>query len=233
MGLIDPVLWDLLDDVLLEGALNTLLFSAIVIPAGAVVGFVLGWARVARHPIVSWPARVYVDLIRGIPAIVMILFAFFWLPLVFRQRGAGEAFALIALIIHTSAYQAEIFRAGFQSVPRGQIEAAEAVGLSRGQVIRYCVLPQAFRVTLPALGNEFAVVIKDTSLLAAIGMAELVFLGRHSAETALIAYGVVEWVLLTWFLIALLYFIITYIVTQTVGAIEHAYRVPGLGSVAF
>ena len=234
LGYIDPRLWNLLELPVSEGAANTLKFSLTIIPIGAVIGFIMGWARVTRHPILSWPASVYVDIVRGTPALVMILFAFFWLPFVLRSRdpSAGLTYAVLALAIHTSAYQAEIFRAGFQSVPRGQIDAAEAIGLNRWQAMRHVVLPQTFRVTLPALGNEFAVIIKDTSLLAAIGALELVYWGRESAQYAL-SLGSIGWVISVWLVIALLYFVITYVITNMVGAVEHAFRVPGLGSVAF
>lgn len=227
-------LWDLLQAPLSDGARNTLSFTVTVIPIGAVLGFFLGWSRVSKHPILSWPATAYVDVIRGIPPLVMIFFAFFWLPFVLLPSretfAAGIAFAVIALAVHTSAYQAEIFRAGFQSVPQGQVEAAEALGLTRWQVMRHVVLPQAFRVTLPALGNEFANVVKDTTLLAAIGATDMAFWGRNNVQYA---FGNLEWVFTMWVVIAIFYFIITYIITQTVAAIEHRYRVPGLGSVAF
>ena len=233
-GAIPGEVWDLLQAPLSDGAQNTITFTAIVIPIGALSGFLLGWARVSRHPILAWPATTYVNVIRGIPPLVMIFFAFFWLPFVLLPRRetfqVGIAFAILALAAHTSAYQAEIFRAGFQSVPRGQIEAAEALGLTRWQVMRHVVLPQAFRVTLPALGNEFANVVKDTTLLAAIGATDMAYWGRNNVSQAFLN---LEWVFTMWIVIAIFYFIITYIITQTVAAIEHRYRVPGLGSVAF
>lgn len=233
IGLIPDRVWQLLIRAITEGGGNTFRFSLMIIPIGAVLGFLLGWARVSQHPIVSWPASIYVDLVRGMPPIVMILFAFFWLPTLLGSRNTFESgifFATLALAVHTSAYQAEIFRAGFQSIPKGQIEAAEAIGLTTWEKLRFIVLPQTFRVTLPALGNEFAVIIKDTSLLAAVGAAELVFWGRNFQQLLL---GNIEWVLTTWIVIGVIYFVITYIITQIVGAIEHVYRVPGLGTVAF
>lgn len=233
LGAIPDRIWQLLSRAMTEGGANTFRFSITIIPIGVVVGFLLGWARVSRHPILSWPASVYVDLVRGMPQIVMILFAFFWLPSLLRTQNAfdsGIFFATIALAVHTSAYQAEIFRAGFQSVARGQVEAAEAIGLSTWEKVRFVVLPQTFRVTLPALGNEFAVIIKDTSLLAAVGAPELVFWGRNFQQ---LVTGEIEWILTIWIVIALIYFVVTYIVTQIVGAIEHIYKVPGLGTVAF
>ncbi|HEY7587142.1 MAG TPA: amino acid ABC transporter permease [Thermoplasmata archaeon] len=232
-GAIPDRIWQLLVRAITEGSANTFRFSITIIPIGAALGFFLGWARVSRHPILAWPSTVYVDLVRGMPQIVMILFAFFLLPSLLSPRNAFESgifFATLALAIHTSAYQAEIFRAGFQSVPRGQIEAAEAIGLTTWQKLRFVVLPQTFRVTLPALGNEFAVIIKDTSLLALVGAAELVFWGRNFAQLVL---GEFEWTLTLWIVIAIMYFVVTYIITQVVGAIEHIYRVPGLGTVAF
>ncbi len=234
-GAIDPRLWNLLELPLVEGSKNTIIFALVIIPIGLLLGFVIGWARFSSHPCLSWPATLYVDFVRGVPPLIMIMFAYFWLPSLFEARALqlGLAFAVLALAIHTSAYQAEIFRAGFQSVARGQIEAGQAIGLSNIQIMRLIILPQTFRVTLPALGNEFALVIKDSSLLAAVGAAELVYWGRNSAQFALTQYGMIEWVMITWIIIALLYFMITYLVTQTVVAVEHSFRVPGLGSVAF
>lgn len=234
-GSIDPRLWNLLELPLVEGTKNTLTFTLTIIPLGLLMGFAVGWARFSRHPYLSWPATMYVDFIRGVPPLIMVMFAFFWLPTLFRGETfqLGLTFAVFALAVHTSAYQAEIFRAGFQSISRGQIEAGQAMGLTYLQIMRNIILPQTFRVTLPALGNEFALIIKDSSLLAAVGAAELVYWGRNSAQFALTNYGIIEWVMITWIIIALMYFVITYLVTQTVAAVEHSFRVPGLGSVAF
>jgi len=233
VGLIDPDLWILLSRLLSEGAGNTFLFSVTIIPIGTGIGFLLGWGRVSRHPLVSWPAAVYVDIVRGLPPLLLILFAYFWLPFILQMRGAfnaGLVFAVLALGIHSGAYQTEIFRAGFNSVARGQVEAAEAIGLTKRQAMRHVILPQTFRVTLPALGNEFANVIKDSSLLAAVGAADLVFWARNVQQFAFQELG---WVFVIWIIIALLYFVITYVITQVVSILEQAYRVPGLGSVSF
>jgi His/Glu/Gln/Arg/opine family amino acid ABC transporter permease subunit len=231
---LDPNLWQLLERPLVDGARNTIIFSLTIIPLGLGIGFSVGWARFSRHPIISWPATVYVDFIRGVPPLVLILFAFFWIPSLFAGASfeSGLWFAVFALAMHTGAYQAEIFRAGFQSVARGQIEAGEAVGLSKGQVMSNVILPQTFRVTLPALGNEFALVIKDSSLLSIVGANDLAYWGKQS-ELGLLRLGSIEWVMLGWLIIALVYFVVTYMVTQAVGAVEQSYRVPGLGSVAF
>ena len=221
VGAIDSRLWGVLERPLIDGAKNTAIFSLTIIPLGLVLGFFIGWARFSRHPLIAWPATVYVDFVRGVPPLVMVLFAFFWLPTLTGGGSyeAGLVFAVLALAVHTSAYQAEIFRAGFQSIARGQIEAGQAIGLSSPQVMASVVLPQTFRVTLPALGNEFALVVKDSSILAIVGAMDLVYWGKQFEQFALTHYGIIEWVMVIWIVIALLYFVITYLVTQTVGAI--------------
>ena len=229
-GLIGDQLWLLLQAPLSIGAGNTIVFSVSVIVVGVFIGFCLGWARVSRHPLVSWPATVYVDLMRGVPPLVLIILTYFLVPMLLQldDPNAGLTFAVVAIGMHSGAYQAEIFRAGFQSIPRTQVEAAEALGLTRGQSMRHVILPQTFRVTLPALGNEFATVVKDTSLLAALSAQDLTYWGRNNAQSAI---GHLDWILGIWIVIALLYFVLTYVITHAVGAIEESYRVPGLGTV--
>lgn len=230
-GLIGDELWNLIEAPLNIGARNTLVYSVSVILVGVLLGFGLGWARVSGHPAVSWPTAVYVDIVRGIPPLVLVIFAYFLVPslLGVREPSTGLTFAVIALGMHSGAYQAEIFRAGFQSIPRTQIEAAESLGLTRWQSMRHVILPQTFRVTLPALGNEFATIVKDTSILAAISAEELTYWGRNNAQYT---FAHLDWVLGIWIVIAVLYFVVTYIITHAVGAIEESYRVPGLTAVS-
>jgi len=134
---------------------------------------------------------------------------------------------VLALALHSGAYQAEIVRAGILSVPTGQVEAADALGLTRLQTMFQVILPQAFRVSLPALGNEFASVIKDTSLISAIGALELSFFGLVLARAALTPLRL-DHLFIIWLEIALLYFVLTTLVTFTVRQVENRYKVPGL-----
>jgi ABC-type amino acid transport system permease subunit len=133
---------------------------------------------------------------------------------------------VIALGFHTAAYQAEIVRAGILSVPSGQTEAADAVGISRIRSMFVVVLPQAFRLSLPALGNEFSSSIKDTSLLSVIGWLELSGMAMVQVSLAFKTY--LYGSLVIWFEAAFLYFVVTYIVTRAVRAVEDVYKVPGL-----
>src|SRR5438309_4954768 len=122
--------------------------------------------------------------------------------------------------MHSSAYQAEIFRAGFQSVPKGQQEAAQALGLRPRQGMRHVILPQTFRLRLPPLGNEFAVPIKDTSILAAISGTELVAKSRDLLG-ALPANGMpIVWIFAVWTVVALTYLVLTSSVTRGLRVLE-------------
>ena len=136
----------------------------------------------------------------------------------------------MALTFHTSAYQAEIMRAGILSVPSGQTEAADAVGISRVRSMFVVTLPQAFRISLPALGNEFSSVIKDTSLLYVIGWYELSGTAFSLLPSTLVGRGSYPIIgsLVIWIIAAFLYFAVTFLVTRTVRVVEDLFKVPGL-----
>ena len=218
---------------LLAGLRGTALFVVVAIPLGFSLGLLMGWARVSR----SWYMRaigsVYVEFFRGIAPLALIVFSSIIISALVQrvfyvEDPAAYAIAagLIALSLHSSAYQAEILRAGILSVPTGQVEAAEAIGLTRGRAMVRVTLPQAFRVSLPALGNEFASVIKDTSLLSVISALELSYAGGVRVPSALqLDFNLV---FLIWIEVALLYLVLTFAVTRTVRLVENVSKVPGL-----
>ncbi len=219
-------------DPLLSGLSLTLEVTLLVIPLGFCLGFMFGWGRTTRSVVLRTLGTVYVDFFRSMPPLVLVFFTQLLTAIViykatgnpFLTRDLSLWFAAAALAFHSGSYQTEIVRAGILSVPAGQLEAADAIGLSRLKSMFLVVLPQAFRVSLPAIGNEFASVIKDTSLLSFIGMNELAEIGliyaRDVAGTDLIY--------VLWVEVAAMYFILTYVVTRTVRAIENNYKVPGL-----
>ena len=219
---------------LTTGLITTLGFMAVVMPLGFGLGFAFGWARTSR----VWPARAvattYVEFFRGMPPVVLIAFAFLITIVVFRGNDRIDIFALataagvMALAAHSGAYQAEIIRAGILSVPTGQIEAAEAIGMSKGTILTRITLPQMFRISLPALGNEFASLIKDTSVLSTIGALDLTFQGKNLSAVLATNGGSLDLVIIIWAEIALLYFVITFVVSRALQAIERRFRVPGL-----
>jgi len=242
----DPDLWARYGISFVRGFWGTLGYIAFVLPVSLALGFAAGWSRVSRHRLLSWPSAAYIDFFRGVPLIVAILFAFlygvdfipqrilFFMEDVFQisSRGLPYAMAALALAAHSGAYQAEIFRAGFQSIPRGQVEAAEALGLRNVQTMTHVVLPQTFRLSLPPLGNELAVLIKDTSVLGAFGATELVGLATEFTQQIPISGGQLVWQFAIWSAIALAYFAMTFLVTRLLRLLERRFRTPGLEVVS-
>lgn len=164
--------------LLLRGALVTLQLTAISVVLGMIAGSLIGITRLSQVLPIRWAARAYIDFFRGTPLLVQIYMIYFGIPALVQQLGFPFSFnpwtaAVIALSLNSAAYIAEIVRAGIQSIESGQSEAAQSLGLSSTQTMRYVIFPQAFRRMLPPLGNEFISMLKDTSLVAIIGFGEL------------------------------------------------------------
>ena len=170
--------WDIARDmfpgVLTEGAKNTLVFTLFGFIGGLALGLVVALMRLSPRRAVRWPAAIYTDLLRGLPALLTIVFIGFGIPIAtgwqypFSRYFPGS----LALALVAGAYIAETVRAGIEAVPRGQMEAARSLGMSRPVAMRLVVLPQAFRIIVPPLTNELVLLFKDTSLLAILGTAE-------------------------------------------------------------
>jgi polar amino acid transport system permease protein len=166
--------------LILQGLLGIGIFAGgtlrLAIPAifgGFCLGIILGLARLARRPWIHYPAAIYIEFFRGIP-LVMVIFWFWFLVPVFLRRPVPEYWvALTAFICFEGAYIGEIVRAGIQSVPRGQVDAATATGLGYIQTMWHVILPQAIRNMIPSLVTQFIVLFKDTSLASIIGMMDL------------------------------------------------------------
>lgn len=160
------------------GLYLTVLLAVVGIAASFPIGVLAGIGRVSQLPVVKWFSTAYIELIRGIPFIAVLLWFSVFVTLVSGDALSRVQRAMIAITVFTSAYVGEIMRAGIQSVPRGQTEAARAVGLSGWQTMRFIVLPQAFKNMIPALVGQFISLFKDTSLTVIIGISELVGTGR-------------------------------------------------------
>lgn len=157
---------------LLKGALLTIFFSATSEIIGIVIGLGTSMIRVTKIKVLSQLAVVYVDLFRGTPLLMQIIFVYYALPYLGINLPAIVA-GIVALSINSGAYVSEIFRAGIESIDKGQIEAARSLGMSYMQAMRYVVIPQTIKRVLPPLTNEFVALIKDSSLLSVIAIAEL------------------------------------------------------------
>ncbi|MBD2365028.1 ABC transporter permease subunit [Anabaena minutissima FACHB-250] len=163
---------------LLQGALVTLQLTIISVVLGLIGGSLVGIIRLSKITPVRWLARAYVDFFRGTPLLVQIFMIYFGIPAVAQELNFTFSFdrlvaGVIALSLNCAAYIAEIVRAGIQSIEPGQAEAAKSLGLNPLLTMRLVIFPQAFRRMLPALGNEFISLLKDTSLVAVIGFEEL------------------------------------------------------------
>lgn len=140
---------------------------------GFAAGIILGLARLARRGWIHYPAAIYIEFIRGIPLVMVIFWFWFLVPVVIGRPVPEYWVALTAFVIFESAYIGEIVRAGIQSVPKGQIDAATAAGLNYFQTMESILLPQAIRNVIPSLVTQFIVLFKDTSLASIIGMMDL------------------------------------------------------------
>lgn len=159
-------------DIILTAAKNTVKYTVIAFVGGIALALVLALMRLSPLRLYRWLATIYVEFFRGLPALVVIIFMAFGVPLAFGWEPPGGSIGagLIALIMVSSAYMAETLRAGIQAVPKGQREAAQSLGMNGFWTMLTVVLPQAIRIVIPPLTNEFILLVKDTSLLYAVGM---------------------------------------------------------------
>lgn len=161
--------------LLAKGMLLTVGMSAASIVLGTVLGLIVGFGKMSPRLYWRWPMNGYIHFFRGTPLYVQILIVHFgFVPFVLGHTNAIAA-AITALSLNCAAYTAEIFRAGIQSIDRGQSEAALSLGLTPAQSMRYIILPQAVKRMIPAFGNEFIVLIKDSSLVALIAAPEVMY----------------------------------------------------------
>ncbi|HEX2040319.1 MAG TPA: amino acid ABC transporter permease [Acidimicrobiales bacterium] len=165
------VIRDMLPELLTEAVKNTVVFTILSFTGGIAWGLVLALMRISRRRLLRWPAAVYIDVLRGLPALLTIVFIGFGLPIALGVQFPYERYTpgCLALSLVYGAYIAETIRAGIEAVPRGQVDAARALGMPYRTVMREVVVPQAFRIVVPPLTNELLALFKDTSLLAVLG----------------------------------------------------------------
>ena len=191
---------------LLEGLLVTIQISLLTIFFGSLLGAILGMLRTMDNKLITYPLGIYIHALRGTPFLIHLYFVYFMLPSFGVSWLQFEAYtaAVIALSLYTSTYVAEIIRGAIEAVPRGQSEAARATGMTVLQSMWYVVLPQAVKLMIPPMGGVYVMIIKGTSIVSVIGIAELVRAGEHATQRhpreLMVIYGMT----------ALLYFIYCY-----------------------
>jgi polar amino acid transport system permease protein len=196
---------------LLIGLWITLKISALALVFALALGLVAGLGRVSSNPAASNLAATYVELVRGTPLLVQIFIFYFFIGTVLQLSAFTAGVA--ALSVFTGAYVAEIVRAGIEAVPKGQMEAARSLGMSYAQAMRFVVLPQALRKTLPPLAGQFINLIKDSSLVSVIAITDLTKAGREVVSSTFSPFEV-------WFTVALLYLVLTMTLSQLVRRME-------------
>ena len=161
----------MLPELLTEGAKNTLIFTFFAFVGGLAIGLVVALARISRTRWLRWPAAIFTDVLRGLPALLTIIFIGFGIPIATGWNFPFPKYfpGCLALALVGGAYISETIRAGIEGVPRGQMEAARSLGMKHAVAMRRVILPQAFRIIIPPLTNELVLLFKDTALLAALG----------------------------------------------------------------
>lgn len=173
--------WDILAEYapfFVKGTFLTIGLSFAGIVIGTILGLLIGLGKMMRNKLLALPFSWYITCFRGIPLLVQILLIHFAVVPLFLGKTNAITAAIVTLSLNSAAYIAEIFRAGIQSIDRGQMEAARSLGMNHVQAMRYVILPQAIKRMIPPLGNEFIVLIKESSLAALIAAPELMYWGR-------------------------------------------------------
>ncbi|RMG90178.1 MAG: amino acid ABC transporter permease [Candidatus Dadabacteria bacterium] len=192
---------------LTKGLWTTLWISFFSGVLGLVLGLVTGLARISKNPTLKGLAVFYVELIRGTPLLVQIFIFYFFIGTVLSLDRIVAG--ILALAVFAGAYTAEIVRAGIQSIPRGQMEAARSLGMTLFQAMRYIILPQAFKRILPPLAGQFISLIKDSSLVSVIAITDLTKAGREVITSTFATFEI-------WFTVAALYLLITSLLSQVI-----------------
>ncbi len=196
-----------------DGVFMTLKLTVISFVFILLVGMLMGVFRVTNVAILQWVSSLYVEIVRGVPVLVWLLWIYFGLPGLLQIKIPDFTAAVIAFTFAYGAYMTEIFRAGIQSIAKGQMEAARSLGMTYIEAMRYIILPQAVRVILPPVSNEFVTLLKDSSLVSILGLADLTRRGREWVGRTFASFD-------TYAAVAITYLILTLLFTRLSTAIE-------------
>lgn len=203
-----------------KGVPTTLAISLVAICIGLILGLLVAIAKRSKSKILRGIATVYVDLLRGTPLLVQVLILGYGVPQIvtalFGVQFHWEPLILVGFIacgVNSSAYMAEIIRSGLQAVDIGQTEAARSLGLNSRQTMRFIIIPQAFKIIVPALGNEFVTLIKETSILSVIGIVEVTRKGTLWASQSFLSFQ-------AYIGVAIVYLIMTLTLSRLINYLE-------------
>lgn len=204
-----------------EGSRTTVLLTLVSGLAGILLGVLAALGKLSSLPPLRWIAGAYIWVIRGTPLLVQVLFVFFALPVLIPVLQMSDfTSACVALALNVGAYNAEAIRAGLLAVPKGQLEAARALGLSRWYTFIDITFPQAFKISLPPLVNNIVALLKDSSLAYAIGVVELTNVGNRIQAATFQPVPILATT-------ATIYLLLTTVMTQFSDAVEHRFDIEG------
>ncbi|HDJ1671415.1 TPA: ABC transporter permease subunit [Staphylococcus aureus] len=197
----------------LKGIKITILISLIGVALGSILGAFVALMKLSKIKIISWIASIYIEILRGTPMLVQVFIVFFGITAALGLDISALVCGTIALVINSSAYIAEIIRAGINAVDKGQMEAARSLGLNYRQTMKSVIMPQAIKNILPALGNEFVTLIKESSIVSTIGVGEIMF-------NAQVVQGISFDPFTPLLVAAALYCVLTFVLTRIMNMIE-------------
>lgn len=197
----------------LKGIKITILISLIGVALSSILGAFVALMKLSKIKIISWIASIYIEILRGTPMLVQVFIVFFGITAALGLDISALVCGTIALVINSSAYIAEIIRAGINAVDKGQMEAARSLGLNYRQTMKSVIMPQAIKNILPALGNEFVTLIKESSIVSTIGVGEIMF-------NAQVVQGISFDPFTPLLVAAALYFVLTFVLTRIMNMIE-------------
>ncbi|RHQ13915.1 ATP-binding cassette domain-containing protein [Lachnospiraceae bacterium AM48-27BH] len=210
-------IWAKYDYVFLNGLWGTLWLAFVTVLFGTILGTLVALLRLSRCKVFQALTGAYIEVLRGTPILLQLYFFWLLLPKVLPFKVSDTACIIVALVINSSSYVAEVIRAGIQAVDKGQMEAAKSLGLSNKNAMRYVILPQAVKNILPALGNEFVVMVKETSLASVFFVGELMTSYKTVQSTTFLAIPSLT-------IVGIIYFILNFILTKILKVVERSCR---------
>lgn len=204
-------------ELFIRGLWITLGLTAIGYIGGVILGLFLGMGKLSKIKWIYYPSKIYVDFFRGTPLLVQILLIHLAvIPSIFGTSLGPFTSGAIALVLNCAAYNAEIIRAGIQSIEKGQMEAARSLGMPHKEAMKHIILPQAFRRMIPPLGNELIALLKDSSLVTVIAATDLLYAGKVVA-------GAYQRFWEPYITVAILYLVLTWVFTRVIAYVEKRY----------
>lgn len=211
-------LWIKYDYVYMNGLLGTLILAAITVLIATIIGTVVAIMKLSKIKILDWITSLYIGILRGTPILLQLYFFWLLLPKIVPFELSDTACIIIALIVNASSYVAEVIRAGIQAVDKGQTEAAKSLGLSNYNTMRKIILPQAIKNILPALGNEYITMVKQTSLASVFFVQELMTAYKTVQSATFLAIP-------SLIIVGAIYLVVTTVLTKALTMFERRLKV--------